>query len=134
MQTATLPTTPNQNARNLSGDKETIQTLNAVAYDRAHDAIRTYITVHIYASRSAGHSGQIHASIWCHHAPCPTSGYGKAGGYGYHKPSAALQAAIRSVGITLAQPIEGRGEQAMEKALRAIAIAQGADQQTVTII
>lgn len=78
--------------------------------------------------------GQIHASIWCHRAPCPTSGYGKASGYGYHKSSAALQAAITSAGITLTDPIDGRGDQAMEEALRAIAIAQGADQQTLTII
>ena len=134
MQTATMPTNPKQNAKNLSGDKETIRTLHAVAYDRQHDTIRTYAVAHIYASRSAGHSGQIHASVWCHRVPCPTSGYGKAGGYGYHKSSAALGAAITSAGITLTDPIDGRGDRAMEEALRAIAIAQGADHQTVTVI
>lgn len=134
MQTVTLPTNPKRNAKNLSCDKETIQTFNAVAYDRQLDQIRTYVTAHIYASRSTGYSGQIHASIWCHRAPCPTSGYGKASGYGYHKPSAALQAAIDSAGITLTKPIAGVGEGAMEEALRAIAIAHGADQTTLTII
>jgi hypothetical protein len=132
MQTATLPANPNTNARSLSGDKETLATYTVAAIEQGR--IKEYVHAATYMSRSTGHSGQIHASIWCHHAPCPTSGYGKAGGYGYHKPSAALQAAITSAGITLAEPIEGCGEQAMEEALRAIAIAQGADQQTLTII
>jgi hypothetical protein len=49
------------------------------------------------------------------------SGTGKAGGYGYHKQSAALHQAIRSAGITLSRSVSGTGE--CEDALKAIARA-----------
>ena len=56
---------------------------------------------------------------------------GRATGYGYHKASAALQAAFDSagVGITLAgapASISGLGEAAMRDALEAVARAAGA--------
>lgn len=50
-------------------------------------------------------------------------GQGKAGGYGYHKQSAALNAAIRDAGIVLSQDIGGVGETAMNEAVTAIAKA-----------
>lgn len=50
-------------------------------------------------------------------------GSGSAGGCGYHRPSAAAQEAINNAGIALAQPIDGRGEEAMRDALLAIAKA-----------
>ena len=132
---ATLPTNAIRNARNLSGDKETVATYNAVAYDRTHDIIRTYVTAHVYVSRSTGYSGNVLASVWVCSPTLPdTSGHGKATGCGYHKASAAIQAAITSAGITLSEDIDGRGDSATETALRAVAIAAGADQQTVTII
>lgn len=129
---ATLPTTPKHNAKNLSGDKEVTATYNAVAYDRAHDIIRTYVTAHVYVSRSTGYSGNVLASVWVY--PPDTSGHGRATGGGYHKASAAMQAAITSAGITLSEDIDGRGDTLIESALRAIAIAAGADPVTVTII
>lgn len=129
---ATLPTTPTYNAKNLSGDKETVATYNAVAYDRTHDQIKTYVTARVYVSRSTGYSGNVLASVWVY--PLNTSGHGKASGCGYHKASAAMQAAITSAGITLTEDIDGRGDSAIDSALRAIAIATGADPVTVTII
>lgn len=53
------------------------------------------------------------------------AGYGRASGYGYHKPSAALSAAIESAGIKLAQDIDGHGDGAMRDALHAIGEAMG---------
>lgn len=50
-------------------------------------------------------------------------GSGSAGGYGYHRPSAAASEAIRNAGISLALDIDGRGEEAMREALLAIAKA-----------
>lgn len=50
-------------------------------------------------------------------------GSGSAGGYGYHRPSAAAQEAINNAGISLALPIDGRGEESMREALLAIARA-----------
>lgn len=48
-------------------------------------------------------------------------GYGKAGGYGYHKESAALESALRDAGITFSQGIAGRGDSAMRAAFQALA-------------
>jgi hypothetical protein len=50
-------------------------------------------------------------------------GGGKAGGYGYHKPSAALAAALAAAGVKLSDPIDGLGESAEDAALLAIARA-----------
>lgn len=50
-------------------------------------------------------------------------GSGSAGGYGYHRPSAAAQEAIRNAGISLAINIDGRGEEAIREAMLAIAKA-----------
>lgn len=52
-------------------------------------------------------------------------GSGKAGGYGYHRPSAALGEAIRNAGFTLSESISGRGESAMREALMTMAKALG---------
>ena len=54
-----------------------------------------------------------------------TSGTGSAGGYGYHRPSAALAEAVRNAGFTLSECISGRGESSKREALLAIAAAIG---------
>lgn len=48
-------------------------------------------------------------------------GYGKAGGSGYHKDSAAMGEALASCGVELVESICGRGESAMKDALRTMA-------------
>lgn len=62
--------------------------------------------------------------LWVHgvdaNGKC-TQGSGRAGGYGYHRPSAALQQAIQNAGFTLSRGIDGVGEDAMREALLAIA-------------
>lgn len=68
------------------------------------------------------------AAIWIHdhsNSGISTSGTGSAGGYGYHRPSAAADEAIRNAGFTLDESISGRGEQAIELAVQAIAEALG---------
>lgn len=50
-----------------------------------------------------------------------TQGSGHAGGGGYHRKSAAMQAAIDNAGFTLSESIDGVGESAMREALLAIA-------------
>lgn len=53
------------------------------------------------------------------------AGGGFAGGYGYHRPSAALQCALDNAGIVLSEAIDGRGDGAMEAAIMAIGVALG---------
>lgn len=65
------------------------------------------------------------ACLWVHHKGLHASGSGEAGGYGYHRPSEALEQAITNAGFTLSQSIGGVGEEAMESALLAIAKTLG---------
>lgn len=50
-------------------------------------------------------------------------GLGKAGGYGYHKASAALSEAALDAGVKLSDAISGHGSGAMRDAVEAIAKA-----------
>lgn len=119
--TATMPAEPRHNGRNLARDKETIMTILAVVPDTSRPAgFHEPVRVRVYAGRSASASN-VYASIWAG----ATGGHGRAGGYGYHKASAALQAAIDSAGIRLSSPIDGCGEGSMREAVRAIAAALG---------
>lgn len=51
------------------------------------------------------------------------NGSGSAGGYGYHRASAAACEAIYNAGIELDEDISGRGNEAMREAVEAIARA-----------
>lgn len=59
-------------------------------------------------------------------------GSGVAGGYGYHKPSAAAQEAITNAGIDLDTPIDGVGTEAIKTAITAICAAMNIE--TIHII
>jgi hypothetical protein len=64
-----------------------------------------------------------YACVWIHGDESHGSGGGKAGGYGYHKESAALQVALDRAGVVLDEAIDGRGDQAMFDALESVARA-----------
>lgn len=49
------------------------------------------------------------------------AGSGMAGGSVFHRPSAAAQVAFEEAGITLSEPIDGRGERAIISAMNALA-------------
>ena len=78
------------------------------------------ITLRIYWTNS-----RAYACIWIRGRKNEfyASGSGFAGGYGYHKESAAMEEALESAGIVIdyRDSISGRGESAMESALMAIA-------------
>lgn len=94
----------------------------------AYDAV----TLRIYAT-----DAKSYCCLWVHDncswiKSCRDSYYraasGSAGGYGYHRASAAAQEAINNAGITLSEDINGRGDTAIEDAVYAIASAMwGAD-------
>ena len=81
------------------------------------------VTTRFYMSPRPGAS-RVTCIFWVHGG---TAGYvsasGTAGGYGYHKTSAALQDALKSAQIELSECISGMGEKAMIDALLAIAKA-----------
>jgi hypothetical protein len=80
------------------------------------------LTIRIYGTQAANY-----ACLWACNIQDGVyfSGSGRATGYGYHRPSEAAGIAIQSAGIELDAPIGGRGDTAIEDALRAIATHYG---------
>lgn len=94
---AILPTTEISNAIQPR-DKETVNAW--VALTNTKDGIKELVTVRWYMGRASSAS-VVYCCIWVHGKSFWVSGKGSAGGYGYHKSSAALQDAITSAGIKL---------------------------------
>lgn len=88
---------PADNGKNYAYAKETVSTYNVVG--RMGGDLRTVLTCRAYMGRSRTAS-TVYASLWVH-GPKHTAGHGSAGGYGYHKESAAIQEAITRAGIEL---------------------------------
>lgn len=65
---------------------------------------------------------RVYCCLWAYNV---ASGSGYAGGGGYHKASAAMQKALDSAGIELSEDIDGRGDSAIDNALRAIGWSLG---------
>ena len=127
------------NARNLCGDKILADRYRLVAVadgERVQGApLAELAQVDIYEGRSRNAS-TVYASAWIRGArDCP-SGSGSAGGYGYHKASAAAAEALRAAGVRLISTdaegrerpadIGGAGESAIIAALFAVGVALGA--------
>lgn len=132
---AILPTEKHQNAKHL--DKEIIKQYTAIAL--IDGAMREAVTCKLYTSRTADGASPVYCSLWTL-GGAYNSGRGKASGYGYHKPSAAVGDAIRSAGIELLRDdgskadINGVGDDAIHDALTAITYAMYPDASQVLII
>ena len=87
--------------------------------------IRSLVEARIYmsASRSAE---RMTAILWVH-GKNYASGSGWVGGYGYHKPSAAVEKSIEAAGFINSESISGRGESALVDGLKAVALAARPD-------
>ena len=121
--TATLPAKDVMNAKWKDG-KEQVSFYAVSAW--TGEAFEQPITVRVWMGRSRNAS-TVYCALWCHNREGngrSFSGAGSAGGYGYHKESAALDSAIRSAGISLDRRIRGVGDSAMRDALGAIARAR----------
>lgn len=86
------------NAYNYSGQKEIVS--KYVVIGKIRGEIREIVDARAYMGRSRSAS-TVYASIWVHGDNIYTSGRGQAGGYGYHKESAAIGSAISSAEIEL---------------------------------
>ena len=139
--------TQESNGRNYADTKETILELRVIARRSEHAAYEPrklceVVTARFYMGRSRNAS-TVYCSVWVHCEGIHTAGHGTAGGWGYHKNSAALSAALTSAGVELwGSPydkededtnegqrayISGCGDSAMRSALLAVARATGAD-------
>lgn len=76
---------------------------------------------------------QVTCLLWMH-GKTYGRGIGRAGGYGYHMPSAALADAIDDAGINLSAPISGYGDSRMIQAAEAIARAATGKRRLITHI
>lgn len=77
---------------------------------------RAIVTLRLYET-----DARLYACLWINGEKMDASGSGWAGGWGYHRASAAAQEAISKAGIELSQSISGVGHSAMIEAVRAIA-------------
>ena len=125
-----------RNGRNYGDTKEKIS--QWLVIDKKTE--RTIIDCRVYMGRSSN-SSQVYASVWISGNNYYVAGTGNAGGYGYHKASAAIASALESAGINLfgniyhragEKPdfkryadIGGGGESACRMAFNAIAYALG---------
>ena len=120
---AKITKTDVSNALNMGDKKETIKTMVLITCKAGE--FSEPVTVRWYASRSGDGASPVYCSLWVRCSPCYVSGRGKAGGYGYHKASAAFQDACDSAGIELSQPVDGRGDSMVRDAMYSIGAALG---------
>lgn len=92
-------TKPGQsNGYNYGRDKELTAAYSIIG--KVNGELREVVVARCYMGRSSSAS-VVYCSLWVHAGELHCSGKGSAGGYGYHKPSAALQDAISSAGVEL---------------------------------
>lgn len=96
------------NAVNYSGQKEVVSCWSVMG--KVNGELREVVSVRCYMGRSSSAS-KVYAALWVNAGPVYTSGRGSAGGYGYHKESAAVGDAIASAGIELYGDVYDRGYQ-----------------------
>ena len=130
--TATLSPTTQSNGKNLSGQKEMVSAMSAIAV--INGKMREVVVARWYMARKSDGASPVYASIWTYGAGFDISGHGRATGYGYHKASAALSTALDSAGIVLSERIDGLGDGATRSALEAIARAIAGDAAEILII
>lgn len=94
---AILPATETSNAMQPQ-NKETTQTWVLVGVKKCE--LKELVTARWYMSRSS-QASVVYCCVWVHGDNQWFSGKGTAGGYGYHKYSAALDSALSSAGIKL---------------------------------
>lgn len=87
--------------------------------------IKEPVTVRIYSTDS-----RVYACVWVN-ASGYRHGSAYAGGYGYHRASAAVGESIKNCGIDLDKDIDGRGDGAIREAIEAIVAEIYAGNETV---
>lgn len=119
--TATLPEKSREHTGGIRAarEKELIRAYKLVVYDHDHHLFLTPVDLRFHMGRSS-RSSVVYACLWVCGNDTYFTGYGKAGGYGYHKPSAAFASALASCGIELSERISCVGDEAIRSAIMAI--------------
>lgn len=106
--------------RNYGSEKETVSAYSVIAATKS--GMREVVTCRVYMGRSRN-SSSVWATVWLRGKNYFGSGSGQAGGYGYHKESAAVDTALQMAGVKLSRSVSGTGE--TQAALEATARALG---------
>ena len=142
---ATLPDGDDHSNASVPRDKEQIQSMDLVAFVRDRKPLEGYpsyqdarfdnvVTARWHMGRSRSAS-VVYCTIWVRAKDGRWfSGTGNAGGWGYHKTSAAFGAAVRNAGIGLTVSPGGHGDRSVEVAMHAIAKAAGYHRTPMTLI
>ena len=101
-----------------------------ISHRKENHFMEQYSLIHLHQGefkeaaclRIYGTQAMNYACLWIHaKEEYYGSGSGSAGGYGYHRPSQAAMYAFNAAGIYLKEDISGRGDSAIEDAIRALA-------------
>ena len=92
---------------------------------------RESVDARFYCARSGG--SVVYCIVWISGKGVYGRGVGKAGGYGYDKPSAALNGAMLDAGINISD-LGGRGSVVMEEAIRAVGTGLGFDPEELLLV
>lgn len=119
--TATLPVRSREYSGGISAarEKELIRAYKLVVYDHEHHLFLQPVDLRFYMGRSPS-SSIVYACLWVYGNDLYLTGYGTAGGGGYHKTSVAFADALESCGIELSERIAGVGDEAIRAAIVAI--------------
>lgn len=103
-------------ARKHRREKNFQEEFSLILFDKELNKFQSVISLRIYGTQAKNY-----ACLWVSNNGMYSNGSGSAGGYGYHRPSAAVQEAMESAGIKLDRSISGVGDSAIIGALHAIA-------------
>lgn len=92
---------------------------------------RDFVDVRIYCSRHKPRSNRVHAIVWLNNQGTtrPYQGgyaHGQYDGCGLECESYAVAYALEALGVTLSEPINGRGSNKIVEAITAVATTLGA--------
>ena len=80
------------------------------------DGMREAVTLRVYGTKTMNY-----VCLWFNNGNQWAAGTGIAGGYGYHRPSAAAAEALTKAGVEFPERISGYGDEAIRDAVQALA-------------
>lgn len=80
------------------------------------EGMREAVTLRVYGTQAMNY-----VCLWFNNGDQWASGTGSAGGYGYHRPSAAAAEALKKAGVELSERIHGQGDEVIREAVKALA-------------
>ena len=137
MQTATISLTPPESKAGANRKENLLKVYFVLSAeeppvdtgDRLPKYARPVVECRIYWTKSRNY-----CAVWVNGKGRHLGGGGYAGGYGYDRPSAAVQIALENAGISLSEQIAGVGDSAVEQALLAVAVALGYSPDSLSVL